>query len=215
MGEVFFTADWHFGHQRISELAERPFASVEEMNEEMVRRHNEWVNPSDTVWVLGDVAMGPIAESLALCKRMNGRKHLISGNHDRTWTGYPHSGAHTLESWQRRYVDEGGFDAIITGSGFARSGAVVQVPLGFGGEPVQLWHFPRTGDSQADDRYAQWRPRPWRTRGKPAPWLLHGHVHQAWQVRPEVREINVGVDVWDFEPVHVSRIIELIDDGPQ
>lgn len=39
-------------------------------------------------------------------------------------------------------------------------------------------------------------------------WLLHGHVHDQWQVNG--RQINVGVDVWDYRPVEVGRLAELI-----
>lgn len=36
MSETWFTADCNFGHQRIIELCNRPFASVEEMDETIV-----------------------------------------------------------------------------------------------------------------------------------------------------------------------------------
>ena len=53
----FVTSDQHFSHARISELAERPFATVEEMNAELVRRWNEVVRADDTVLHLGDLAL--------------------------------------------------------------------------------------------------------------------------------------------------------------
>ena len=62
----FVTSDQHFSHARISELADRPFATVEEMNAELVRRWNEVVRADDTVLHLGDLALGPIDESLSL-----------------------------------------------------------------------------------------------------------------------------------------------------
>ncbi len=48
----FVTSDQHFGHARISELAERPFATVEEMNAELARRWNDVVGPDGFVNVL-------------------------------------------------------------------------------------------------------------------------------------------------------------------
>lgn len=79
----FVTSDTHFSHARISELAERPFTSVEEMNAELVRRWNEAVGTDDTVLHLGDLALGPIEESVGLTAQLNGRRFLVPGNHDR------------------------------------------------------------------------------------------------------------------------------------
>lgn len=53
----FVTADSHFGHARIVELAQRPFASLAEMDAEMVRRWNAVVGPEDVVLHLGDLAL--------------------------------------------------------------------------------------------------------------------------------------------------------------
>ena len=45
----FITSDTHFSHARIIELAGRPFTSVEEMDDELIRRWNETVAPDDIV----------------------------------------------------------------------------------------------------------------------------------------------------------------------
>lgn len=76
---VWFTSDHHFGHKRIIELANRPFASVEEMDAEMVRRWNTVVAKGDTVYHLGDFAFDDHANYLP---HLNGQKRLILGNHD-------------------------------------------------------------------------------------------------------------------------------------
>lgn len=76
---IWFTSDHHFGHARIIELAKRPFASVEEMDDEMVRRWNTVVRPGDTVYHLGDFAFDDHNKYLP---RLAGQKRLILGNHD-------------------------------------------------------------------------------------------------------------------------------------
>ncbi len=53
---IFLTSDTHFGHGRILELSHRPFDSIEQHDDEIVRRWNEVVGPKDTVIHLGDVA---------------------------------------------------------------------------------------------------------------------------------------------------------------
>lgn len=75
----FVTSDHHFGHARVSELASRPFSSVEEMNEAMIERWNALVRPDDVVLHLGDLALGPIEQSVALTARLNGRRLLVPG----------------------------------------------------------------------------------------------------------------------------------------
>jgi calcineurin-like phosphoesterase family protein len=78
-----FTADHHFGHEVIIRLSARPFASVEEMDERMVAAWNEVVQPSDTVWHVGDFAHRIDARrKRAIFSRLNGSKHLVPGNHD-------------------------------------------------------------------------------------------------------------------------------------
>ncbi|WP_395517529.1 metallophosphoesterase [Pseudorhizobium flavum] len=80
---TFLTADTHFGHGTMLTAQKRPFASVEEMNEALIANWNAVVHPKDTVWHLGDFAMKMQADQIAdVFRRLNGRKHLILGNHD-------------------------------------------------------------------------------------------------------------------------------------
>ncbi len=51
---LYFTSDTHFGHKNIIQTCNRPFASVDEMDEAMVARWNQRVGPDDTVFHLGD-----------------------------------------------------------------------------------------------------------------------------------------------------------------
>jgi len=75
----WFTADTHFGHARVIELARRPFASLAEMDETLIARWNERVAPGDHVYHLGDFAF---ADHNLYLPRLNGEKRLIRGNHD-------------------------------------------------------------------------------------------------------------------------------------
>lgn len=78
---IFFTADSHFFHKRMLDF--RPFDSIEEMNEAIIDNWNKVVTQKDEVWHLGDVSFGNQRDSQALVRRLNGRKHLVLGNHDR------------------------------------------------------------------------------------------------------------------------------------
>ena len=86
MPNVFLTSDTHFGHVNICNFTNydgspvRPWDSVEEMDEEMVKRWNDTVGPKDKVYHLGDVVIN--RKSLQILDRLNGDKVLIKGNHD-------------------------------------------------------------------------------------------------------------------------------------
>lgn len=82
--KVFFTSDLHFGHENVLRFDNRPFASVEEMDAELVRRWNEKVGKGDLVYVLGDLIWKSInGDAHNLIRSLNGQIILIKGNHDR------------------------------------------------------------------------------------------------------------------------------------
>jgi len=79
----FFTSDTHFGHARIIELCGRPFKDVSHMNETLIHNWNNVVGEDDTVYHLGDVALGAWVDWDKSLSRLNGHKILVVGNHDR------------------------------------------------------------------------------------------------------------------------------------
>ncbi len=91
---IWFTSDTHFGHDAIRRLADRPFASLEAMDSALVQRWNAVVRPMDTVWHLGDFAHKSAASVADYRNRLNGKIHLITGNHD----------AHTLRDHSQLFV---------------------------------------------------------------------------------------------------------------
>ena len=81
--KTFFTSDLHFGHENAIKFDERPFKTVEEMDEELIKRWNNKVGKGDIVYVLGDLIWKTMTnEATALIKRLNGQIILIKGNHD-------------------------------------------------------------------------------------------------------------------------------------
>ena len=81
---VWFTSDSHFYHANIIKYCNRPFASVEEMNEKLIENWNSVVGKDDIVWCLGDFCLGPDQKKHIpeLVSKLNGRINLILGNHD-------------------------------------------------------------------------------------------------------------------------------------
>ena len=82
---VYFTSDHHFGHAGARSLYRRPFASVTEMDQQMIDRWNSVIEPDDEVWHLGDFAVRQSRERVGtLLTLLHGKKHLIVGNNDRS-----------------------------------------------------------------------------------------------------------------------------------
>lgn len=83
MNKKFYIADWHYGHANIMAFDNRPFKTLEEMNETLVERWNSVVSAGDIVYVLGDMFWCNADKSMPILDELNGQKFLINGNHDR------------------------------------------------------------------------------------------------------------------------------------
>ncbi len=88
---LWITSDWHLFHRNIIEYCKRPFQSVEDMNDQILQRHNSNVKPGDTVWHLGDVTFYGSKSNperqfdwRKYLQGFNGEHHLVLGNHDRS-----------------------------------------------------------------------------------------------------------------------------------
>lgn len=182
MSQTFFTSDTHFGHVNILAYCKRPFRSVGEMNEAIVQRWNERVQPEDTVYHLGDFAMGKKDETLPYGKRLNGHKVLIVGNHDAP---------------AKRMIADAGFEQVFDEMEMTKDVETgIWVIDALTNQPVnrtypckiRLRHYPVGGydGSKLEDDYHHFD------------FLFCGHIHEKWANRGA--EINVGVDVRDFYP---------------
>lgn len=86
--KTFFTADQHYNHYNIIKYCNCPFSSVQEMNKTMIVNHNSVVKSDDTIYMLGDVALGHPKHLKPILERLNGHKILIIGSHDKTTLQY-------------------------------------------------------------------------------------------------------------------------------
>lgn len=84
----FFTSDTHFGHGNIINYCNRPFSSVSEMDEELIRRWNEKVGKNDEVYHLGDFFFSNTNDSKYVLDSLNGKIFLVRGNHDSKITAF-------------------------------------------------------------------------------------------------------------------------------
>ena len=94
---IFATADTHFNHIKIIKYCNRPFANIEEMNNEIIKRWNAVVSDNDIVIHCGDFAFIPQDDHIInnitnIVAKLVGRKMIIKGNHDNKQVEYTKCG---------------------------------------------------------------------------------------------------------------------------
>lgn len=79
----YLISDLHLGHENIIEHCDRPFDTVEEMNQVLIDNWNRTVTNDDVVFFLGDLGQFADDEQLRYwLDKLNGRIVFIEGNHD-------------------------------------------------------------------------------------------------------------------------------------
>lgn len=196
----YFTADIHFGHENIIKYCDRPWSNAREMDFGIIERFNSVLTDEDELWILGDLALGKQRETVPLLGLINGRKHIVAGNHDKIWRGHKKMGPSDVEFY-RQYGDiESDYGIILIDIGKDKPYPALYSHFPYDVDPINV-------DTPGDDRYAKYRWK--RHTGMGWRWLIHGHVHDAWKIKDD--QINVGVDVWDFYPVPETTIAEIIN----
>jgi calcineurin-like phosphoesterase family protein len=181
--ETWFTSDSHDNHVRILiyEEKNRPFKTLDEMNETLVANWNRVVSPDDTVWHLGDQAMqlGRIDPG-TLVRRRNGHKKLVIGNHDQIRDrNKKMDWPRTQDFWLKAGFEEVYQDYVLDHEGHR---------LYLKHEPTAYPFWPKDCDMQ-----------------------LCGHVHSQWASLPAGsgtgKIINVGVDVSGLTPLTFQQLL--------
>lgn len=185
MKNVFFTSDLHLGHKGVIEFCKRPFASVEAMDEALIKRYNARVRNDHVVYFLGDVSFHPPRIGIPQLQRLNGIKILVQGNHDK-WSP---------TQYRNVFVE-----------------VVQEAVIDLAGHRIRLSHYPPgpsdNGDPNAEKylkRNLHLRP----VRAHSSEMVFCGHVHEMWKTREDYI-VNVGVDVWNYAPVGPSDIMKLL-----
>ena len=78
----FITSDLHFGHKNIIKYENRPYKDITEMDCDLIKQWNKQVNKEDVVYILGDFSFYDGVGTNNILKMLNGKKILITGNHD-------------------------------------------------------------------------------------------------------------------------------------
>lgn len=190
---TFVTSDEHIGHRNIilPTYCNRPFSSIEEMGEGLIKNHNDVVKEKDIVWHLGDFSMSEryVKDHLA---RLNGSHYLIMGNHDKPYKGSPDA--------LKRYYEYGFKDIFIS----------FCLDLSFG--RVLMQHMPFYNEQGVDKRFKDKRPTQENMKLSGSKYLIHGHSHAKPEHRRKDNAIDVGVDGWNYSPVSEEQLAQFIKD---
>lgn len=195
---IWFTSDNHFFHKSVIRMCNRPFDHLHHMHESMIFEWNKRVKPQEKVYVLGDFAFCGWTLMKTILSRLNGHKILVLGNHD--LAAHKMLAAGFQEVHENHWIEIGNKQKVYL-SHYPFHPMTAYAKQDDGSVAV---HYPY---EKIDKRYMHKRMV-----DDGESWLLHGHVHCAW--RKNGRQINVGVDVWDFKPVSHEKILQLIEKGP-
>ena len=151
---------------------------------------NALVKPEDTVYHLGDFALGHPASAIKMLQHLKGRKVLIKGNHDKQ---------------VQRITGPGLFEEV-------HEQLVVEV----GERRVLLCHYPYRPEGASLDHLRETAEKEgWnfqRYLGRmpvyKGMFSLCGHVHQKWTWQG--KSFNVGVDVHNFKPLSEEQVAAAI-----
>src|SRR5580704_9889068 len=83
MPNIWFTADFHFGHSNIIRYCNRPFQSVEEMDRTILDRLNDSAKANDILYFRGDFCIGSTAKALEYRKQIRCNEDLCGAGKSR------------------------------------------------------------------------------------------------------------------------------------
>ena len=78
---IWLSSDLHLGHNKSFIYESRGFLSIEEMNNNIIKNFNNIITNDDDLYLLGDTILGNLQDSINFFNQLNGKIHLIWGNH--------------------------------------------------------------------------------------------------------------------------------------
>lgn len=192
MKPIFFTSDWHVGHENCIIFDDRPFTSIEHMHRVLINNYNSTVPEDGVCYFLGDVGLCKKEIMYRVISQLNGTKILVLGNHDKGMTS----------------MYGMGFDAVMYGAMLQIAKHQVTMshcPLKGvyrektenmrGAVKGENWHGERRHDAFTFPDWGQFH--------------LHGHIHSPNGGKSKKilgKQFDVGVVANNYRPVSMSVI---------
>ena len=184
---TYFTSDHHFNHKRILGYAGRPFANVEEMDAELIKRWNEVVQSDDRVFHLGDFVFGKVKDAAKYFSQLNGQIHVLANHwhHDKGWLP----------------ANVGPCDVYISRSAHQ----VIILP------PMVVLEFKEFGTKKHPlaITLCHYQINRWERRHYGA-WHLFGHSHN--KTKGVGLSMDCGVDSQDFYPISLDKVAQIMQE---
>lgn len=79
----YFISDLHLGHVNCLKFDNRQFKTIEDHDKTIINNWNNTVGIDDDVYILGDISWHNATKTIEIFKQLNGKLHLIIGNHDK------------------------------------------------------------------------------------------------------------------------------------
>jgi len=178
---IYFTSDTHFGHWNINKLCNRGFLQLHEMNDHLIENWNNTIDKDDDVYHLGDIGWPkwPLGYLLEVLKKLNGKIHLVQGNHDgHEEKSFLFKGPFK-EEIEKRFVWVKDYHQLIVPD------EEMDVK-----QRIVLMHYPMES----------WN---WKYHGS---WHLHGHCHGNLPSPDDMARLDVGVDNHDLYPISYEQV---------
>lgn len=81
--QIFFTSDWHLGHENSIVFDHRPFKDLADMHRNIIVNFNKQVPKDGLTYFLGDIVIGSTEQAKEIIDQLNGTKVIVMGNHDK------------------------------------------------------------------------------------------------------------------------------------
>lgn len=187
---IFFTSDWHVGHDNVIKFDQRPFKDTDHMHRVLINNYNSSVTENDICYFAGDMGFCK-AETLAkIMEELNGTKVLLLGNHDRnTYSMYSQ-----------------GFDVVLNTAVFYIGKSRVSIshcPLpGIPREDISEMK----GSAEGENWHGESRQQMFTSQDPTVDYHLHGHCHKTPEERETDKQFDIGVRANNYRPVSISQI---------
>jgi calcineurin-like phosphoesterase family protein len=193
--QIFFTSDWHIGHENSIKFDNRPFKNLEDMHRQLIKNYNNTVPANGICYFLGDIATHGSELTKSIIQQLNGIKILVLGNHDK----------------KTQACYNMGFDVVL-------HGAVINIQ----NHRVTMSHCPLLGTPREDTsgmigaKITDY----WHGESRPAysekfsfknenQYHLSGHIHSPNHNKSKkilIKQFDVGVPANRYRPVHINEI---------